>query len=150
MTPKALRATLMLIASCSLLPGCFVFVDEVEVDDDDDDRYEPPANALPEIQTNETWWSCDYSESTGDYYFEFQAVVEDWDGPMDVEYVDVTVYEAGYSYEYGAFTLNYEGDAVWGGIVWEHESDLYCGDPVDVVFDAWDVHGAHDQFTLYY
>jgi len=148
---STLRVLLTLTLASTLLPGCFIFFEE---EDDDHEDYEPaptpPPNAEPEIVSDETWWFCDIDESANEWYFEFQAVVEDWDGAVDVEFVDVTVYDPIDGFTIDGFSLLYEGDAVWGGIVWEFESNLYCGEPVDVVFEAWDYHGGYDSFTLYY
>ena len=141
---RILSSGLMFAVTSLLLSGCFVFVD------DDDDP--PVVNYQPEILSEETSWGCDYSASAGDYFFEFVTVVEDDDGPGDVEYVDVTVYEANTDYEIDSFPLLYEGDAVWGGLVWESESNLYdwCSHPIDVRFEAFDRAGGYDTYTLYY
>lgn len=145
-TRTTLRLVLMLVMAPMVLPGCFVFVD------DDDDDPPPVVNYLPEIIGAETEWFCEYSETANDYFFEFVTVVEDDDGPSDIEYVDVTVYDADTTWEVDSFGLLYEGDAVWGGIVWEEESNLFewCGRPIDVTFVATDRAGASDTFTLYY
>lgn len=145
---QTLRSALLLALAATLLPGCFVYLD----DRDDDPEPPPPVNSFPEIIEEETFWTCEYSESADDYWFEFQTVVEDGDGPRDVEYVDVTVFDANTEYEVDSFGLLYEDDGMWGGIVWETESDLFewCGRPIDVRFDAWDYAGDHDAFTLYY
>jgi|SaaInl4_150m_RNA_FD_contig_31_1830996_length_491_multi_4_in_0_out_0_1 hypothetical protein len=143
---RTLRSALLLVMATMLLPGCFVFLD------DDDDDPPPVVNYDPEIITGETEWFCEFSNSAADYFFEFVTVVEDDDGLGDVEYVDVTVYEANSDYEIDSFGLIYEGDAMWGGVVWEMESDLYqwCGEPVDVRFEAFDRSNGYDSFTLYY
>lgn len=147
---QILRSLAPVTAAALLLQGCFIFVDDF--DDDDDDDYEPPpaVNYEPEIDSAETWWFCDYDEGADDYFFEFQASVRDPDGDWDVQYVDVTVYRADTDLEFGSWSLMDEGDGIWGGLVWERESELYCGEPVDVVFETWDYDGAYDSMTLWY
>jgi len=144
-----LRPLLLAALSLSLLPGCFIFVGE---SDDDDDYNEPPpeVNYEPEIDAEASWWFCDYDEQADDYFFEFETWVDDWDGDWDVDFVEVTILEAGWNYEIDGFTLIHEDEAQWGGLVWERESELYCGEPIDVRFEAWDRSGAYDSFTLYY
>ncbi len=144
-----LRTLTLLALSLTLLPGCFIFVDDVD-DDDDDDRVDVDVNYSPEIDPDGTWWRCDYDPAANDYFFEFQAIVDDWDGDWDVGYVDVTIVEAGTDWEIDGFALLHEEDAMWGGLVWERESDLFCGEPIDVIFEAWDWDGAYDAFVLYY
>ena len=121
--------------------------DDDAVGDDDD-----AANSPPFIVLEETYWLCEYSQSADDYFFEFQTLVDDLDGPGDVVEVLVTVLEAGTEFVIDEFGLIYEGDGLWGGIVWELESELYewCGEPIDVRFDAWDYAGANDWVVLYY
>ena len=147
--PAPLLALLAL--SLATLPGCFVFLD----DDDDDhvDVYEEPVivNAVPEFDASDSWWQCDWDEQRADYWFEFQAHVDDFDGPRDVQYVDATVFLAddpGYMVD--TFSLFYESDGRWGGIVWEAESDLYCGEAVDVLLEAWDSAGAKAELLIRY
>lgn len=140
--------SLLVLATLAGLPGCFFY----DFDDDPEVEYRDPepVNARPFIVAEDTWWTCDLDEDYG-YFFEFQALVEDDDGLRDVEYVDVSVFEAGYEdVDLGFFTLNYEGDGIWGGIVWEDESDLWCGDPVDVLFEAWDRDEAYDSLMVRY
>jgi hypothetical protein len=76
--------------------------------------------------------------------------VEDDDGPRDVDWVDVTVYEAGSDRWIDGFTLLQEDGPVWGGLVWEDESNLWCGDPVDVLIEAWDSVDHYDSLLIRY
>ena len=146
-----IRTLLLLALTLTFLPGCFFIVDE----DDDDDYYEeepppPVVNYRPEIDTDGAWWQCDYDESADDYFFEFETLVNDYDGDWDVDFVLVTVFEAGWDYEIDSFSLIHEDGNMWGGLVWERESELFCGEPIDVLFEAWDRDGAYDSFTLFY
>ena len=85
-----------------------------------------------------------------EYSFEFQTIVDDPDGLSDIDDVVVFVDDADSGGEIESFDLMNEGDGVYGGLVWENESNLRCGDPIDVTFQAWDVHGDSASFTLYY
>jgi hypothetical protein len=142
-TPSLSILGLLLLALTA--NGCILFV---PVDDDDDDS--APTNSAPTIDDSSTSWRCDLDSSNGDYFWEFETLVQDADGLDDVDEVRVTVYEAGTGSSYGNWDLVDEGSGVWGGLVWEDESDLFCGDPVDVVFEAWDFFGASAILTLYY
>lgn len=148
-----IRTLLLLALTVTLLPGCFFVLeddDDYDRNDEYDDSPPPPANYEPEIDRDGAWWHCDYDAGADDYYFEFEALVDDWDGDWDVAYVDVTIFEAGWDYEIDRFSLIHEEDNMWGGLVWERESELFCGEPIDVRFEAWDARGAYDSFTLYY
>ncbi len=139
-------ALVLFALALSALPGCFIFVED---DDDHVDRVEEPVwvNSVPEFDVGDSWWACDWDETRQDYYFEFQARVEDWDGPHDVLYVDATVFLADDAdYMIDTFGLIHEDGPIWGGLVWEAESDLYCGEAIDVLFEAWD--GAGDKAEL--
>ncbi|MCO4770423.1 MAG: hypothetical protein KDA24_10370 [Deltaproteobacteria bacterium] len=154
--PRTLNLTslfaLLLIATSSLT-GCFVFVEEDVYVDDDDSVYQPPpvVNHAPVFDGNDSWWLCEYDEVRDDYFFEFQAVVDDLDGWTDVEFVDVTIFLADDpDYMIDTFGLVYEGEGVWGGLVWERESDLFCGEAVDVLFEAWDNYGDRSDMLIRY
>jgi hypothetical protein len=127
----------------ALLPGCFIIVDR----DDDDDVV--PNNA-PLILEDDTYWFCELNEGIPDYFFEFQAAVDDLDGLGDIDQVEATVYNADSGGMIESVSLIDEGAGVYGGLIWESESPLYCGDPHDVTFEVWDFLGAYDSFTLYY
>ncbi len=150
MTHLSFRSLVSLLALgvvATSLSGCFIFLG-----DDDDDEFEPDpiVNVDPEILDEETWWRCDLDTDMEEYFFEFQAVVDDLDGIEDVEFVDVTVFDADLGTTLESFTLINEGAGVWGGLVWETESSLFCGEPIDVMFEAWDVFEGYDSLTLYY
>ena len=142
---SSLRVLSLLTLSCFLLPGCFFIVDR---DDDDDDVV--PLNESPELIESMSYWNCDLDSQMGEYWFEFQTVVEDLDGLGDIEYVDVTVLEPDTGFQIDSFALIDEGEGVYGGLVWESESSLYCGEPQDVLFEVWDFAGGYDSLTLYY
>gem|GEM_PF-2018128 len=152
-TLTLLSLSLALLATSSLT-GCFVFVeddDNVYVDDDDDQSQPPVVNHIPRFDGNDSWWLCDFDEPRDDYFFEFQAVVDDLDGWMDVAFVDVSIFLAeDPTYMVDTFGLLYEGQGVWGGLVWERESDLFCGEPVDVLFEAWDNYGDKSEMLIRY
>jgi len=128
------------------LPGCVVYVD----DDDDDDI--PFVNELPYILEDEvsTYWSCGLDEMVSEYSFEFQTIVGDPDGLNDIDEVFAYVDDADTGEALDSFDLMNEGDGVYGGLVWEDESFLYCGEPIDVTFQVWDLHGDSASFTLFY
>jgi hypothetical protein len=166
-------ATLLL----AVLPGCFIVL---EGDDDDDcsnpnfltqeacegaghQWIEPFANEIPFIYEDgdstfpfiyedgdSTYWACGLDEGMGEYWFEFQTVVDDLDGLADIDQVTATVFSAEDEWELDSFRLIDEGGGVYGGLVWESETALYCGDPMDVTFEVWDLMGDSDSFTLYY
>jgi hypothetical protein len=142
---SSLRVLSLLTLSSFLLPGCFFIVDQ---DDDDDDVV--PLNEAPELIESLSYWNCDLDSQMGEYSFEFQTVVEDLDGLGDIEYVDVTVLEPDTGFQIDSFALIDEGEGVYGGLVWESESSLYCGEPQDVLFEVWDFAGGYDSLTLYY
>ncbi len=144
--------TLKLIAALtalSLLPGCFIFLDD-DYDDDDTVIIVEESNAAPEILAADTWWTCDYDGPANAYFFEFQAHVDDLDGLDDVRYVDVTVEDAITGEYLDAFGLLYEGRGIWGGLVWEDESNLLCGEEIDVIVEAWDAEDAYDRLVINY
>ena len=146
---KTLPALALALLATSSLTGCFVFVDDY---DPDPDPYQPPpgVNPAPLFDGNDSWWLCGYDEIRDDYFFEFQAVVDDLDGWMDVQYVDVTVFLADDDYVVETFSLVSEGDGYWGGLMWERESNLFCGEAVDVLFEAWDSYGDMSDLFLRY
>jgi len=119
-------------------PACFFILDDDREEEPEPTPSPEPANSAPVIDSEESFWFCDWDGQAGDYFWEFQAVVWDDDGPRDVDAVEVTIWEAGTSYFVDGFALLQEDDFMWGGLVWESESDLYCGDPVDVEIEAWD------------
>ncbi len=144
-----LFSLVLLTVATSGLSGCFIFVD------DNDDPAPPPApvavNHAPVFDGNDSWWLCEYDPYADDYYFEFQAVVDDLDGWGDVAFVDTTVFLAGdHSYVVDTFELVYEGQGVWGGLMWERESNLFCGEAVDVLYEAWDSYGELSDLLIRY
>jgi hypothetical protein len=149
---SALINTLLLLlaigqVSCIVIRGGRGDDDDAAGDDDDDID-----NSAPQIVEDDTYWLCEYSEPADDYFFEFQTGVTDADGLEDILDVQVTVLEAGTTAAIDDFLLIYEQGSIWGGIVWEAESDLYewCGAPLDVRFTAWDTAGSNGSLTLYY
>lgn len=149
MTLSSLRSLSLLALLClatTSLSGCFILLG----DDDDDDDVPVVVNAIPDILEEETWWRCDLDTQMAEYFFEFQALVDDADGLEDVEYVDITVFDAETGQTIDGFSLINEGDGVWGGLVWESESALFCGEAIDVLFEAWDLYEGYDSFMLYY
>lgn len=139
----------LLALATTSLSGCFVFLD----DDDDDYNPPPPApvNAVPIFDAGASYWLCDYDSYADDYFFEFQAAVDDADGYHDVQYVDASVFLADDpTYMIDTFSLIYESDGIWGGLVWERESDLFCGEAVDVLFEAWDSYGDKAELLIRY
>jgi len=62
---QTLRSLTFAAFAVAMLPGCFIFGDDV----DDDDDYEPPppvVNYQPEFVSSETWWLCDYDPESDD------------------------------------------------------------------------------------
>ena len=140
------------LTTLALLPGCFIFVDDEDFDDDDDTTIivVEESNAAPEILAADTWWTCDYDGPANAYFFEFQARVDDLDGLGDVSFVDVTIEDAVTGEFLDAFGLIYEGEGIWGGLVWEDEANLFCGEEIDVIVEAWDVYEAYDRLVIEY
>ncbi len=133
------------VVTLTSLPGCIFLADPR-----DDPAPIPPAprNGAPEILLDGTWWLCDWDEIDQDYFFEFQVEVWDADGDLDVADAAVTVYPADDpGYVLDSFSLFDEGDGIWAAIVWERETDLYCGEAIDVVYEAWDESGATDRIV---
>lgn len=147
-TPHLTRLSLLAFA-LSALQGCFFIVDDHEHDQPSPEP-PPPANFAPEILPAETWWLCDYDPVSNDWFFEVQAVVEDWDGVRDVEGVQVDVFAAETWDQLDSFALFYEGDGIWGGVVWESSSGMICGEPLDFEYLAWDFYGDTDALLLTY
>lgn len=144
-------AVALLALAFSTLPGCWVFIE----DDDDDviivDEEPVYVNSAPVFDASDSWWQCDWSDQREDYWFEFQAHVDDFDGSWDVQYVDATVFLADDpDYMVDSFPLLHEDGPIWGGIVWEAESNLYCGEAIDVLFEAWDSDGAKVELLIRY
>ena len=48
------------------------------------------------------------------------------------------------------FGLLDEGSGIWGGLVWEVDSNLRCGERVDVLFQVGDLRGDTDELWLTY
>lgn len=148
---KQLSMLAIVLFATSSLTGCFIFLEEEVYDDDDAYERPPVVNHGPLFDGNDSWWLCDYDEVRDDHFFEFQAVVDDLDGFTDVQYVDASIFLAeDPTYMVDTFGLVYEGDAVWGGLVWERESDLFCGEAVDVLFEAWDSYGDKTELLIRY
>jgi hypothetical protein len=147
MSPRHLL-TALLLAQTTTLSGCFLFVEEHVIEDHDPP---PPVNHAPEIVEEGTWWLCDWDEVEFDHVFEFQIEVWDPDGDRDVVDAFVTVMLADDpGCVLGEFDLFDEGGGVWGGLVWERESDLFCGEPIDVRYEVYDAYGAGDGMTERY
>jgi hypothetical protein len=142
---KPLTALLTL----ALLPGCFIFLDD-DYDDDDVVIIVVEPNSAPEIIEADTWWLCDYDGAADTYFFEFQASVDDLDGFGDVRFVDVTVEDAITNEYLDSFGLVYEGGGIWGGLIWEDESNLFCGEEINVIVEAWDTEEAYDRLLIRY
>ena len=141
LNPHRLLFLLGLFAMTTL-SGCILVVDGTRDDDGD--------NAVPYVVDEDTYWNCALDDVVGVYFWEFQAGVGDADGLSDIDSVvaDVVLSDTGFMLE--SVNLIDEGAGIWGGLVWEDESDLYCGDAVDVTFTVYDFLGDSDSFTLYY
>lgn len=120
------------------LGGCFVFVD-----DDDYDGHAPRVH-----EGVDTYWFCEYDASNHDYYWEYQAEVSDADGLGDIQYVDVTFYDAYTGQFVDQMELFDEGGGIWAAWSWERETDLFCGDNYEVMFYAEDWEGNSDSLYL--
>lgn len=120
------------------LGGCFFI--------HDDDPYHGSA---PRIEDNGgTFYFCEYDVHANDYYWEYQASVWDGDGSQDIRFVDVTFYDAYTGNFVDQVELFEEGGGIWGAWSYERETNLWCGDPYEVVFYAEDYAGNSD--TLVY
>jgi hypothetical protein len=148
-SPFQLAAGALIALPFLALQGCFVFVA-----DPDPPREEVVvvSNAAPRVLDgyDETWWECTFSAPAGDYAWEFQATVDDADGLGDIAFVDVFVYVDDSDVVLDDFGLLDEGDGVWGGLVWEMDSNLRCGERVDVLFEVGDSAGDIDSLWLTY
>jgi len=142
--PPAL-ATLLVVSALALAPlqGCFIVVEE-----DDNSTAPVDVNHSPTILSDLTWWTCEFSPSVGEYFFEFQAVVDDLDGWSDVSDVNIYFFETGSPEVLDSYSMHYEGEGVWGGLVWEDESFLFCGDATDAIIEAWDFFDANDFLEI--
>ena len=149
-TQKLALSALLLSMPLLMLQGCFIFVDDH--DDDDDDDLVVYDNAAPVVLEgyDETWWECAFADTQGDYFWEFQATVDDRDGLADISWVDVFVYVDDREVLLDDFGLLDEGEGVWGGLVWEVDSNLRCGERVDVLFQVGDLAGEIDELWLTY
>jgi len=145
-TSPAIRTVVVLTAlALAPLQGCFVFLEE---DESISISEQVPSNYAPTILSDLSWWHCDYSPFEDEYFFEFQAVVDDLDGWSDVAEVNIYFYDAGSAVARDSFTMHYEGEGVWGGLVWESETFLFCGDATDAIIEAWDFFDANDLLTI--
>jgi hypothetical protein len=143
--PTPALATLLVLSALALAPlaGCFIVVEE------EDSSTEPlDINHTPTIIAELTWWTCEFSPSVGEYYFEFQAVVDDLDGWSDVSDVNIYFFEPSSASVLDSYSMHYEGEGVWGGLVWEDESLLFCGDATDAIIEAWDYFDANDFLEI--
>ncbi|MBJ94163.1 MAG: hypothetical protein CMP23_06745 [Rickettsiales bacterium] len=128
------------------LQGCFVIIEE-------DDRGEPMPTVYddgPQIINALSYWTCDYSSPDARYFFEFQAVVDDPDGWRDVIEVNIYFFETQSARLVSGFSMHDEGEGTWGGMVWEDESAMYCGEPMDVIIEAIDQFGERDSLEIIY
>jgi len=147
--PSPAICTLLLLTAFALAPaqGCFVVIEEDESITSNSDVV---LNNAPTIVTDLSWWTCDYSPFDGDYLFEFQAVVDDLDGWSDVAEVNIYFFESGSPTVQDSFSLHYEGEGVWGGMVLEGDSSLYCGGATDAIIEAWDYFDDSDYLSIVY
>jgi hypothetical protein len=146
--PRVLSALTILVAIAMTLQGCFIVVEE------EDNLTEPSSESLlsaaPRIVEDLTWWTCEYSPYEGSYYFEFQAVVDDADGWSDVSEVNIYFFASESPSVIDSFSMHYEGEGVWGGMVWEDETALYCGEATDAIIEAWDFFDSSDILSILY
>jgi len=121
------------------MSGCFF------IDDDDHHGYHGSA---PVVENNDyTYFFCEYDAYYNDYYWEYQASVWDADGLGDIRFVDVTFYDL-YSGSYvDQVQLFDEGGGIWGAWSLERETNLWCGEPYEVVFTVEDYSGLSDSLV---
>lgn len=142
-----MRALLSSLFALVFTPGCIFLIDDP--DPPEEPTPEPFVNSEPVFIGDGTYWHCEQDDASGDFYFDFQAEVHDDDG--DVEELLVTVYAAGdLDTVIDDFEIFYEGAGIWGGRVWEGESNLFCTEPIDVAFEAWDSHGGYARLLIRY
>jgi len=131
--------SLMALVVGTTMGGC-IFVLE-----DDPHSY---GHAPRVVNSGDTYWFCEYDAAQHDYYWEFQAEVDDEDGVGDIYVVDVTFYDA-YTGEWvDTIPMFEETGHIWGSWTWERETYLYCGDAYDVVFYVEDWEGNSDSLVL--
>ena len=119
--------------------GCIFVID------DDPDSY---GHAPRVVDSGDTYWFCEYDATYHDYYWEFQAEVDDADGLSDIYLVDVAFYDAYTGDLVDSLELFEEHGGIWGAWTWERETTLYCGDAYDVVFYVEDWAGNSDSLFL--
>ncbi len=146
--PRLLSALSLFAALALSLQGCFIVVEEDE--DLDDSSSSASFNSDPSIDMNLSWWTCDYSPYDDAFYFEFQAVVDDADGWYSIDEVIIYFFAPGSPTVLDSFSMNHEGDETWGGMVWEAETYLFCGEPVDAIIEARNYLDGSDSLTIYY
>ncbi len=142
---------IVLWAGCLACSGCLFVVEEPEptaVVDEPVVYESTPPNQRPVIFPESTAWWCEFAD--GDYAFDFETEVDDSDGLGDIDTVEVTVLLAGTGHQIDEFLLFDEGFGRFGARVWESESNLYCGEPIDVRFEVWDWAGEFDAVVLWY
>ena len=120
------------------LSGCIFVVD--------DDGYREHA---PRIHEGiDTYWFCEYDAASHDYYWEYQAEVSDADGLGDIQYVDITFYDAFTGDYVDQMDLFDEGGGIWAAWSWERETNLFCGEAYDVMLYVEDRDGNSDSLFV--
>jgi len=146
--PRLLIALPVFAALALSLQGCFIVVEEDE--DLGDSSSSTSFNSDPSIDVYQSWWTCDYSPYDDAFFFEFQAVVEDPDDWYSVDEVIIYFFAPGSPTVLDSFAMNHEGGETWGGIVWEAETYLFCGEPVDAIIEARNYLDGTDSLTILY
>lgn len=137
----ALAGVLAISASTA---GCLVVVD-------DDDPY-GPYNSAPYFVDSELYVNCGWDSYYQEYRWDFQAFVDDPDGPLDVHevYVDVVDTYIDPTGPVESWNLVYDGNGWWSNYIYEQYSGyLTCEYYYDYEFDFWaiDTGNATDSVT---
>ena len=131
----------------TLSSGCIMIMD-----DDGGGGY-THYNSQPLIVDSNLFVGCSYDYQYADYRWDFQAYVDDADGPLDIYQVYVNVMDMYYSYSEPAETweLAYDGNGWWSNTIYEYYSDsLFCEElyySYEFDFYAADHEGATDSVT---
>jgi len=100
-----LLSSLVLLVVGSAMGGCIFVLD------DEPHSY---GHAPRVVNSGDTYWFCEYDAAQHDYYWEFQAEVDDADGVGDIYIVDVTFYDAYTGDWVDTIPLFEETGHIWG------------------------------------
>ena len=150
LAPRTFPIAHLMIVLSMVIQGCFTIIEEHDLDDGDYPEVDSAFLSSPWIDSNDSWWSCSYSPYDDAFFFEFQAVVDDPEGWYSVDEVTIYFFASGSPNILDSFAMNHEGGDLWGGTVWEQDSFLFCGDPIDVIIEARNFSGGSYLLSIEY